>query len=125
MVLEQHGFQSFMTNKYETDLHKFKLLIFKLRTLSKVYTTDVRLKCLKQDDVAIHHDFTEALHMKHNEEIQSKHFGGGTTASIEGYTVQYPQFTMDGDDSFVFDFRSFLVTIRLRWPRLFTGTWIS
>ena len=41
MVLQQQGFQSFMTEKYE-DLQKFKLHMFKLRTLSKVYTTDVR-----------------------------------------------------------------------------------
>ena len=62
---------------------------------------------MQQGEVAIGHDFTEALCIVvHNEEIQSKHFGGGVRVSIEGYTVHYPSF-MDGS-SLVFDFHSYL-----------------
>jgi len=105
MALERLLFLDFRL-KYERDLIKFKFHLFKSLTLGKVFTTDVRRRSLQQGEVSIHHDFTEALHVKHNEEIQSKHFGGGVTVSIEGYTVHYPNF-MDGS-SLVFDFHSFL-----------------
>ena len=98
------SFQNFRL-KYGKHLIKFKFHWFKYLTLGKAFTTDVRRQYLQQGEVSIHHDFTEALHVKHNEEIQSKHFGGGVTVIIEGYTVNYN--FMDGS-SLVFDFHSFL-----------------
>ena len=73
--------------------------------LRKALTTDVRRKSLQQGEVCIGHDFTEALHITHNQEIQSSHFGG-VRVSIEGYLVHYPEH-VDGS-SLLFDFHSFL-----------------
>ena len=113
MSLEQLPFQEFRA-KYEKDLYAFKLHFWKSLVLGKIYTTDVRRQSLKDGEVCIQHDFTEALHVKHNQEIQSSHFGGGVTVSIEGYTVHYP-FLGDGE-SLVFDFHSFLSDDkRLSW----------
>ena len=57
--------------------------------LGKDWTTDVRQRSLQIGEIAIGHDFTEALNITHNEEVQSMHFGGSVNVSIEGYTVHY------------------------------------
>ena len=105
LTLDELKFPKFWDH-YHQKLSKFKFHQFKFIALSKAYTTDVRRRSLQQGEVAIGHDFTEALCIVHNEEIQSKHFGGGVRVSIEGYTVHYPSF-MDGS-SLVFDFHSYL-----------------
>jgi hypothetical protein len=43
--------------------------------------------------------------MESNEEIQPKHFGGGTTISIEGYTLTYYK---TGENDLYMDFHSYL-----------------
>ena len=50
---------------------------------------DQRKASLRPGDVCIHHDFTEAITLVHQGEIQSNHFGGNATVSIEGYTAHY------------------------------------
>jgi hypothetical protein len=57
-------------------------------------------------DVNMQHDFTEALAITYNEEIQSKHFGVSVTVSIEGYTCHYHQ--SETDPTLILDFHSFL-----------------
>ena len=71
---------------------------------AKSNTVDVRQQSLRPGEVAIQHDFTEALTLKHNEEIQSKHFGDSTTVSIEGYTCHYKK---PGNEDITFDFHSY------------------
>ena len=60
--------------------------------------------------IALQHNFTEAVAITHNEEIQSKHFGGSVTVSIEGYTCHHHQSEIDPGISFtlILDFHSFL-----------------
>ena len=105
-ILEELEFPEFWKLHQKELSSKFKFHHFKHISLSKACTTDVRRRSLQQGEVSIGHDFTEALCIVHNEEIQSNHFGGGVRVSIEGYTVHYPSF-MDGS-SLVFDFHSFL-----------------
>ena len=58
---------------------------------------------MKAGSVAIQHDFTEALKIEHQKEVQSMHFGGNVSISIEGYTCHFPK-----DETNLFDFHSFL-----------------
>ena len=84
-------------------MHRFKYLI-----LGKRYQSDPRKESLRvnEGEFALNHDFTECLSVKHNEEIQSSHFGQGCTVSIEGYTCHY----RDPDDGskLILDFHSYL-----------------
>ena len=66
-------------------MHWLKMLL-----LGKKFVLDVRKQCVKPGSVVIEHDFTEALTIRHNQEIQLAHFGGGIQVSIEGFTVYYP-----------------------------------
>ena len=82
-------------------LHRFKYLV-----LGKTYVSDVRQTTLRSNECALQHDFTEALGIKHNQEIQSSHFGGSLTVSIEGYTCHYRS---NGEDSpLKCDFHSYM-----------------
>ena len=74
--------------------------------MSKKFIIYVRQNSLRSGDVALQHDFTEALAITHNEEIQSKHFGGSVTVSIEGYTCHYRR--TETDPKMILDFHSFL-----------------
>lgn len=87
-------------------LGKHTLHLFKMLVLGKTFTTDVRQNSLRHNEFAMSHDFAEALAITHNEEIQSKHFGGSVTVSIEGYTCHYR--ASDTDPTMKFDFHSFL-----------------
>ena len=71
-MLDQLRFQGLM-KKYIANLqNEFKLCIFKMKTLSKYYITNVCRKCLKkQGDASIHQDITKVVHIKHNKEIES------------------------------------------------------
>ena len=74
--------------------------------------TNVRSQCVKAGSVAIQHDFTEAMTIQHNKEVQSKYFGGNVTFSIEGNAIHYPDhdsYSVDEKESnTLFDFYSFL-----------------
>ena len=48
---------------------------------------DPRERALGLYDILISHDFTDAMVLVHNNEIQSSHFGGSEKVSIEGYSV--------------------------------------
>ena len=85
---------------YKDTFHRFQELV-----LGKTHSTNARRNCLDPGDVAIQHDFTEALQLIHNREVQSAHFGGSVTVSIEGYTVHYRK---EMYAELVFDFHSFL-----------------
>ena len=114
MCLEK-SFSEFW-DEYKEGLEKYKLHRWKFISLLKANTVDKRKNCLQVGDVALQHDFTEALTINHNSEvstalfvvvfifsfsqnnpvslhfcsqIQSKHFGNSLTVSIEGYTVDY------------------------------------
>ena len=91
--------------QYEDELlNKMTEHEWKVSMHAKSNTVDVRQQSLRPGEVAIQHDFTEALTLKHNEEIQSKHFGDSTTVSIEGYTWHYKK---PGDEDTSFDFHSY------------------
>ena len=63
---------------------------------------DRREKTLGLYDILIIHDFTDAMVIVHNNEIQLSHFGGNEKVSIEGYSV-LRKLKYD----FVLDFHSF------------------
>ena len=48
----------------------------------KKFVTGVRRQAVKAGSVAIQHDFTEALQIEHQKEVQSMHFGGNVSVSI-------------------------------------------
>ena len=48
---------------------------------------DPRENALDVLDILIAHDFTDALAIVHNNEIESSHFGTSCKVSIEGYSV--------------------------------------
>ena len=62
---------------YCEDLKRFRMHRFKFLILGKRYQSDPRKESLRenQGEFALNHDFTECLSVKHNEEIQSSHFG--------------------------------------------------
>ena len=104
-TLEDKTFEEFWV-LHSKELDKFKMHHFQMVTNSKKFITNVRRQCVKTGSVAIQHDFTEACKIEHNKKIQSYHFGGQFSDSIEGYTVHFP----DPNDASktLFDFHSFL-----------------
>ena len=105
LILKHKSFRLFWNEYYLKQLKSHRLHLWKMIVLSKQYTNDVRDDSLREGEVGIGHDFTEYLKVESNEEIQSKHFGGGTTISIEGYTLTY--YKVDDNDLYM-DFHSFL-----------------
>ena len=104
-MLQEGPFPIFW-DKYTKSLDNFTLYRFKYLVLGKTYVSDVRQNCLRSNEFALQHDFTEALGIKHNQEIQSSHFGGSLSVSIEGYTCHYRS---DGMDSpLKCDFHSYM-----------------
>ena len=88
LALQEKSFPDFW-KEYSLSLSSFTMHRFKMLVLGKTYTTDVRKNSLRENEFALQHDFTEALGIKHNQEIQSSHFGNGLSVSIEGYTCHY------------------------------------
>lgn len=72
LCVKEENFQVFW-DLCKKKLADFKLHLFKFRMLSKSNVVDVKRKCLQPRDVAINHDFTEALTLEKNEAVQSNH----------------------------------------------------
>ena len=108
-TMEEKDFENFWELYYE-ELRKFRMHQFQKATNSKKHITNVRRKCVQPGSIAIQHDFTEACKIEHNREVQSNHFGGSVSVSIEGYTVHYPTAgpVEDPNTKTLFDFHSFL-----------------
>ena len=68
-------------------LKRFQLHHWKKLVLGKRYLNDPREDALDMFNILIAHDFTDALAIIHNNEIQSSHFGASCKVSIEGYSV--------------------------------------
>ena len=106
-MIEVKTFQKFWSD-YIQELKGFRMHHFQCVTNCKKFVTNVRRACVQSGSIAIQHDFTEALKIQHQKEIQSQHFGGNVSVSIEGYTVHYPDpHAVDGSIT-IFDFHSFL-----------------
>ena len=104
-ALEECGFQEFWHDCFE-ELKKFRMHLFQVRTNCKKFVTGVRRQAVKAGSVAIQHDFTEALKIEHQKEVQAMHFGGNVSVSIEGCTCHFP--SPDDETKILFDFHSFL-----------------
>ena len=104
-VLQECNFQEFWGDYFQ-ELRKFRMHLFQVRTNCKKFVTGVRRQAVKAGSVAIQHDFTEALKIEHQKEVQSMHFGGNISVSIEGHTCHFP--SPDDETKILFDFHSFL-----------------
>ena len=105
LALQEKSFPDFW-EEYSLSLSTFTMHRFKMLVLGKTHTTDVRRNSLRKNEFALQHDFTEALGIKHNNEIQSSHFGNGLTVSIEGYTCHYR--STGADSPLKCDFHSYM-----------------
>lgn len=66
--------------------------LFQLKTNCKNFVTSVRRQqAVEAGSVAIQHGFMEALKIESQKEVQSMHFGGNVSVSIEGHTVHFPK----------------------------------
>ena len=68
LILNDQPFEEFF-KLYESTLQKYRIHRFKFLVLSKKLTIDVRQKSLQPGDVALQHDFSEALKIVHNQEV--------------------------------------------------------
>jgi len=88
LVLKHESFDTFWKDYYMPHLKKFRMHHWKRIVLSKKFLNDPREKALDIFDILLNHDFTEAMVITHNNEVQSSHFGASSSkVSIEGYTV--------------------------------------
>ena len=93
-------------------LKRFRSHHWKKLVLGKRFLNDPREKVLDVLDILIAHDFTDALAIVHNNEIQSSHFGTSCKVSIEGYSV-LRKLKYD----YALDFHSFLSDINIQEAR--------
>ena len=84
-------------------LKRFRSHHWKKTVLGKRFLNNPREKVLDVLDILIAHDFTDALAIVHNNEIQSSHFGTSCKVSIEGYSVLRKL-----EYDYALDFHSFL-----------------
>ena len=75
-----------------------------VRSNCKNFVTGVRRQAVQAGSVAIHHDFTEALKIKRQKEVQSMHFGGNASVSTGGHIAHFP----GNETRILFGFHSFL-----------------
>ena len=68
LILNDQPFEEFF-KLYESTLQKYRIHRFKFLVLSKKLTIDVRQSSLQPGDVALQHDFSEALKIVHNQEV--------------------------------------------------------
>ena len=82
---------SFHTDYYGPILQKYKYHYGLVKMLSKNLCFEPRKLTFKaaDSDIMTRRDYAERLSAKFNKEIQSDHFGQGTTLSMEGCFVEY------------------------------------
>ena len=84
---------TFHKDYYKPMLDKLVYHHFHLKMLSKSHCGNLRKQAVlkRPGDVVARRDYAERLSGKMNHEIQSSHFGGGISLSIEGCNVEYSQ----------------------------------
>ena len=74
--------------------YRYHAALVKMLSKSVCYLSRVSAFKGQSNDIMTRRDYAERLLAKFNEEIQSTHFGQGTTVSIEGCYVEFK--TIDG-----------------------------
>ena len=96
LVKRTESIGKFHTAYYKPMLLKYRYHAALVKMLSKSVCYLARVSAFKgqSNDIMTRRDYAERLLAKFNEEIQSTHFGQGTTLSIEGCYVEFK--TIDG-----------------------------